>query len=118
MKDALLEHIEENQRQVTMELGHKDTAFFIYLDNIRQPFDDLWRNYVEEFEDSYAGYFESRSDFYEDMADQIGLLNIESVSDYSNNAVQTLIQYFDMASWGRDLMHDYWETDGHYFRSY
>jgi antirestriction protein len=116
MKNALLEHIEENQRQVTMELGHKDTAFFIYLDNIRQPLDDLWRNYVEEFEDSYAGYFESRTDFTNDYIDSTGLLSPKQYEGISG--AETLIRYFDVDSFGRDLMYDYWETDGHYFRSY
>lgn len=113
MKNALLESMEENLRQVTMELGHKDTAFFIYLDNMNQQFDDLWRKFVDEFEDSYVGYYESDHDFFADMLEQSSIFD-----EVSSDSVLRI--YFDLSSWGRDLFlgGDYWRTDGHYFRGY
>lgn len=116
MKQALMEVVEGWTRDINSELGDRDEAFYIYLDNMHQPVDDLWRNFLEEFEDSYVGQFDSRTDFTNDYIDSTGLLNPKQYEGISG--VETLLRYFDVDSFGRDLMHDYWERDGYYFRSY
>ena len=110
------QHLEDELIQVSIEYPHQDTAFFIYLDNMGIPFDENWRDNISDFEESYAGYFDSRTDFTNNFLDSVGLLEASQYKD--NPSIETLIRYFDVDTFGRDLMHDYWETDGHYFRSY
>ena len=89
-------------------------AFIAYLNNDHIPL-EAWSEYTDEFEDAYCGKFDSRTDFTNDYIDQTGLLEPSQYkAEYS---IETLIRYFDVDSFGRDLMHDHWETDGHYFRS-
>lgn len=108
---ALLEDIAID---ISTEYPHHDTAFAIYLNNHHIPLTEDWRDEFEAFQESYVGQFDSRTDFANDYIEQTGLLE---PSQYGNNPrVELLIRYFDVDSFGRDLMHDYWETDGHYFR--
>ena len=116
MKQALMEVVEGWTRDIQNELGDRDEAFYIYLNNIHQPVDDLWRNFLEEFEDSYAGHFDTRTDFVDSILEDV--LGISQANSVRDNEIKFLITYFDREKYGRDLMHDYWETDGHYFRSY
>ena len=89
-------------------------AFIAYLNNDHIPL-EAWSEYTDEFEDAYCGKFDSRTDFTNDYIDQTGLLEPSQYkAEYS---IETLIRYFDVDYFGRDLMLDHWETDGHYFRS-
>ena len=112
--------VKEQLIQVTQEIeeaGHNAEAFIIYLSNDHIPLDE-WHNYTDQFEDSYVGQFDSRTDFTNDYIDQTGLLQDHTYNLEDSAILNTLIRYFDVDSFGRDLMNDYWETDGHYFRSY
>ncbi len=60
------------------------------------------------FEDSYSGEWESDTALAEDYIDSTGLLT--SMPD-------NLHGYFDTAAFTRDLMMDYSESGGHYFRN-
>ena len=62
---------------------------------------------VEDIEEAYAGQFRSDEDFAQDMADQLGVLD-KNVS-WPNNCI-------DWENAARELMYDYSEHDGHYFR--
>lgn len=60
-----------------------------------------------EIDDCYEGYFDSRADFAMHMADMIGF---EPQPQWPANCID-----WDFA--GRELMYDYCEHDGHYFRA-
>jgi antirestriction protein len=109
--------LEETLEEIT-KAGYNAQAFAIFLDNTRTEITE-WDMWTDEFQESYQGEYSSSRDFYEDMADQSGLLAIEVDNKYALQAIQTLVQYFDFESWGRDLLlgGDYWERDGYYFRS-
>ena len=109
-------HLDDLRAEVSTEYPHQDTAFFIYLDNHHIEFNENWRDEFQAFEESYVGHFESRTDFTYDYLDQTGLLDPKQYEGVSG--AEYLIRYFDVDSFGRDLMNDYWETDGYYFRSY
>jgi len=95
--------------------GDQLTAFYIYLSNDHIPLAD-WEDYTDQFEECYEGQFNSRTEFAEHYLDSTGLLDPKQYEGISG--AEYLIRYFDLDSFGRDLMNDYWETDGHYFRSY
>ena len=95
--------------------GDQLEAFYIYLSNDHIPLAD-WEDYTSLFEESYEGRFSSRTEFTEHYLDYTGLLDPRLWKDIPNAPI--LLMYFDKDSFGRDLMNDYWETDGHYFRSY
>ena len=67
-----------------------------------------WRDYLEDFNESYFGWFSSVSEFAEQLGNSIGVLN-EIGEEYEC--------YFDWDKWGNDLLNgDCWESDGYYFR--
>lgn len=61
-----------------------------------------------DFNESYSGEFASDEDFAEDMATQIGA--IDRKSTWPNNCID-----WEMAA--KELMYDYSEQDGYYFRN-
>jgi antirestriction protein len=98
-------------REVSEEYPHTDTAFFIYLNNHHIELTENWSDDYSDFESAYIGEFASDYDFYEYMAESLGIFsNVDEESP--------LVSYFDLKSWGRDLHHDYWDSDGHYFGAY
>lgn len=103
--DEIQEHYSDDQL----------TAFYIYLNNDHIPLSD-WQDYTNSFEGSYEGHFDSRTEFTEHYLDSTGLLDPKQYEGVQGADI--LIRYFDLDSFGRDLMYDFWETDGHYFRSY
>ena len=110
------DYLDPAQEQIEAHYsGDQLQAFYIYLSNDHIPLAD-WEDYTDQFEECYEGQFNSRTDFTEHYLDSTGLLNSRQWEGVLN--AQILIQYFDKDSFGRDLMNDYWETDGHYFRSY
>lgn len=62
---------------------------------------------IERFREAYSGRFDSDEAFAEDMADQLGLINESATWPY------TCIDWEHAA---RELMYDYFEQDGYYFR--
>ena len=63
---------------------------------------------VEGFEEAYSGQFSSDEDFARDMAEQLGSINKDVAWPY------TCIDW----EWAaRELMYDYAEEDGYYFRN-
>ena len=63
--------------------------------------------FFEALEESYSGEFSNDEDFAQDMAEQCGLLEEKPAWPY------TCIDWHFAA---QELMHDYYEQDGHYFR--
>lgn len=64
-------------------------------------------SFFDALEESYSGEFSSDEDFAQDMAEQTG----EEIStSWPHNCIN-----WERAA--RDLMYDYYESNGHYFRS-
>ena len=64
--------------------------------------------FFEELTNCYQGEFSNDEDFAEDMAEQCGLLEEKPAWPY------TCINWSHAA---QELMYDYYEQDGHYFRA-
>jgi antirestriction protein len=63
---------------------------------------------AEEMQEAYQGEYESDQDFAQEMADQLGVIQENPSWPY------TCIDW----EWAaRELMYDYWSSDGHYFRN-
>lgn len=63
---------------------------------------------IEETEEAYAGEFDNDEEFAQEMAEQTGMMEEKPSWPY------TCIDW----EWAaRELMYDYFEEDGHYFRS-
>ena len=65
---------------------------------------------VEGFEDSYQGAYESDKDFAQEMAESIGAIDTEASTSWPAYCI-------DWEYAARELMHDYYEENGHYFRA-
>ena len=63
----------------------------------------------EDFNEKYRGEYEGYTDLAYAMVDELGLLN---------DMPSTLQNYFDYEAYGRDLMFDFDECNGHYFWRY
>lgn len=64
-------------------------------------------NAVSEAEEAFAGEFSNDRDFAQDMADQLGM---EKDLSWPHNCID-----WEMAA--KELMYDYFEQDGYYFRN-
>jgi antirestriction protein len=66
---------------------------------------------AKEIEEAYAGQFDSAEEFAQDMADQTGAIeNIENNRDWPHYCI-------DWEYAARELMMDYSEEGGYYFRN-
>ena len=63
--------------------------------------------FFNALEESYSGEFSSDEDFAQDMAEQTG---VEISNSWPHNCI-------DWEKAARELMYDYYESNGHYFRS-
>ena len=61
----------------------------------------------ENFEEAYCGEYESDADFAHEQADQCGMLEEDMAWPYT---------CIDWEFAARELMYDYEEHEGHYFR--
>lgn len=91
------------------EAGYEAEAVKAYADYIYDRNLCNWQDWIDEFEEAYAGDYISDRDFAEDLADQTGILF---------ELPQNLRYYFDFEAFARDLlMGDYWSVNTYYFRS-
>ena len=105
--DYTMSQAEEEAIAAIEEAGHDLGAVRAYRDNIGEQYTPLleWEDWIGDFEDSYQGELSTR-EFAEQLAEDF--FDLDS----------TLGGYFDYEKWERDLfMGDYWENDGHIFRS-
>lgn len=61
---------------------------------------------LDKIEDAYAGQADSDVEFTEEWVESTGMLD---------NVPDSLRFYFDMEAFARDLMMDYYSSNGHYF---
>ena len=93
--DAWLEFLEEKQ-----STHLEDAVISAYFDNCGVS--DL-----SDVEDAYFGEFNSDEDFAWEL--------LESTGDLPKDSL--LANYFDLEKFARDIMFDYFESNGHYFRN-
>lgn len=89
-------------------------TFANYYCNSEQDADVLAAAFVcditpENVDEAYNGSYDSDEDFARDMADQIGA--VDKNATWPNNCID-----WDFAA--RELMYDYSEDNGHYFRNF
>jgi antirestriction protein len=70
-------------------------------------FDNCGVSSLDDVEEAYAGEHNSDEEFAVQLLDDTGELDPSSM----------LGRYFDYEKFARDLMYDYFEVDGHYFRN-
>lgn len=105
--DYVMSQAEEEAVSAIEEAGHNIDAVRAYRDYIGEEYTPLldWEDWIDQFTDSYQGEM-STEDFAEQLADEF--FDLDS----------PLGNYFDFQKWERDLfLGDYWESDGHIFRS-
>ena len=105
--DYTMSQAEEEAISAIEEAGHNLAAVRAYREYVGEEYTPLlnWEDWIDEFTDSYQGEMDTR-EFAEQLA--------EEFFDLSS----PLGNYFDFEKWERDLfMGDYWENDGHIFRS-
>lgn len=64
---------------------------------------------ISNCDEAYSGNFESDEDFAEDMAEQLG---------YMNESKEWPFNCIDWTFAAKELMYDYSEDNGHYFRNF
>ena len=83
----------------TLENCDNPEAMAAFIENGNDP---------KDFEDAYAGEFASDEDFVQDMAEQCGSIKEDAAWPYT---------CIDWEYAARELMYDYFEVDGFYFRN-
>ncbi|MBC7845535.1 MAG: antirestriction protein ArdA [Flavobacterium sp.] len=99
--DALYNYLE---RCESCDLDNEIIEAFASLGNYKVTDTDKFFDAIEE---SYCGEFSSDEDFAQDMAEQTG---VEISNTWPHNCI-------DWERAARDLMYDYYESNGYYFRS-
>jgi len=103
-----MDTLEEVEEELTLaeelaEDSHLDAEVFqAYADNMGEDCTT-----VEAVEECYQGEWNSDEEFVQDLLEQIG--------DIPDNLPHYI--HIDWESTARDIMYDYFEVDGHYFRS-
>jgi antirestriction protein len=94
---------------------HIDAEFWDYMnfdadEDAKEAFTHCFGEWDEDdFSENYEGEFGSDKDFAEHMFELCG---------YLDQIPEHLQGYFDYEAFARDLMYDYCEHDGHYFRRF
>lgn len=76
-----------------------------YIDNVGC---DIGETAVSDAEEAYQGSYDSDEEFAEDIAEQLGCINRKA--SWPQNCI-------DWECAARELMYDYFESNGHYFRN-
>ena len=84
----------------------EDAAKALY-DNQAQYWDDNTDEFWDSFEDSYQGEYSSDEDFAQEMAESMGF---KASRDWPASCI-------DWEFAAKELMYDYFEENGYYFRS-
>lgn len=77
-------------------------AYLAYVELVGEEFAT-----IEQFEEAYAGEYTSDEDFAQDLAEDIGAIDDSAV--WPNTCI-------DWKRAARELMYDYAEENGYYFR--
>ena len=95
--------ISKKAEEMAAENGLDEAINQAYIEGVGEEYAT-----AEDIEEAYQGKFKNDRDFAQEMAEQLGLLNDNMTWPY------TCIDWEDAA---RELMYDYFEVDGYYFRN-
>lgn len=95
--------ISEQAKKMSEENNLSEEINQAYIDNVGEEYAT-----AEQVEEAYSGEFRSDEDFARDMADQLGSMKENEQWPY------TCIDWEKAAS---ELMYDYFEVEGYYFRN-
>lgn len=94
----------EAQKEEIETLAYNELDESVYLDYL----DNLGCDDFSDFDEAYCGEFPSDEDFAQNLAEDIGA--IDPKASWPNNCI-------DWEYAARELMYDYYELNGHYFRN-
>ncbi len=94
---------EELQKRLDLMESYDEEAIDAYISLGFETGDSL-----ENFEEAYSGKFDSNEDFAQNMAEEIGAINRDA--SWPNNCI-------DWEQAAREIMYDYVEEGGYYFRN-
>ncbi len=97
-----MQKISKQAEEMSKENSLEPEVNQAYIDNVGAEYAK-----ADDAEEAYSGDFDSDEAFAMDMAEQTGF---EEPSGWPYN-------YIDWGRASRDLMYDYFEVDGHYFRN-
>lgn len=114
--DAIEKQEAERKTQEGQKEGDEATLAMMEEEGIDEDMLDACKAYIsvmgyddlKDFEESYAGQFVSDEEFAQDMAENIGA--IDKNAKWPNNCI-------DWEHAARELMYDYSEENGYYFRN-
>jgi len=89
--------------KMAKEGNYEAEVYQAYIDNVGEEYATL-----EDIEEAYAGQFDSDEEFAQDMAEQLGSIDKDVSWPY------TCIDWEQASS---ELMYDYFEEGGYYFRN-
>ncbi len=106
-KEKVTEALQEDIFEIineAIDTGFDEEVFdaFIEIDYTNEPF-----KFMEAINEAYYGEFESDEEFAEQFYEELGEIN----------HMGHLANYIDWEAVAYDLMFDYTEEDGHYFRN-
>lgn len=99
----MTEERQNKAQEMAEENGLSEAINQAYIDNVGEEYADAL-----DVEDAYEGHYKDDEDFAQDMAEKLGAINDEAAWPYT---------CIDWEYAARELMHDYFEVDGHYFRN-
>lgn len=107
-KDAAIkswkkQELTEEQREQIASLSNNNLPDTVYIEWLSMYGD------FDELDEAYAGEFRSDKDFAQDMADNAGDIPTSRASAWP-------LYCIDWEYAASELMHDYFEIDGYYFR--
>ena len=102
IKNTIFEAIE------AIEASHLDFEVLEAFANVGSYSTDDISAFIEACEEAYTGEYGSDEEFAQEMAEEIGA--IDEKAGWPNNCI-------DWERAARELMYDYSESNGHYFRS-
>jgi antirestriction protein len=88
-------------KEELIEQGHEEEAIQAYIDAIGE-------DYLDDFEEAYQGQYSSDEDFAQEMAESLGAIP-------QDNSWPSYCIDWEWAA--RELMMDYTEENGYYFRN-
>lgn len=98
------------ERNIYAEIEESGRSFFVvkvYADNDGTLLLEDWEDWIDQFDDAYVGEMDT-DDFAAQLAQEMMPVGTP----------EFLANYFDYEKFERDLfLGDYWESDGHIFRS-
>lgn len=95
--------ISKKAKEMAEDNGLSEEINQAYIDNVGEEYATS-----SEVEEAYCGAFNSDEEFAQDMAEQLGSMQENAQWPYS---------CIDWEHAARELMYDYFEIDGYYFRN-